>query len=107
MKMLIAGVKAQSGKTKADRDYVFSEAYVLLPLEAINFGSHRSIVFGYEPVTMKLVDGLIGEFAHFRFPCVLEVEQINKKFRDTVEVFISSVSRVEPALKPVDAAKAS
>lgn len=96
MKMLFAGVKSQSGKTKDGRDYSFSEAYVLLPMESFNKGSHHNTVYGYEPVTMKLVDGLICEFSHLRFPCVLEVEQINKKYRDNIEVFISGVSRTEP-----------
>lgn len=107
MKMLIAGVKAQTGKTKEGKDYSFCEAYVLLPLEAFNKAGHHSTVYGYEPVTMKLVDGLVSEFAHFRFPCVLEIDQINRKYRDTVEVFISGVSRVESVIKPADISKAA
>ena len=99
MKLLIAGVKCIAGTSdKTGRSYSFSEVYGLLPLESVDKQNLRVETYGFEPVTFKLADGLIREFAGLRFPGVFDVEQVNRKFRDTVEIFISGINR--PEIKP-------
>ena len=94
MKLLIAGVKCIAGTSdKTGRSYSFSEVYGLLPLESVDKQNLRVETYGFEPVTFKLADGLIREFAGLRFPGIYEVEQVNRKFRDTVEIFISGIIR--------------
>lgn len=96
MKLLIAGAKSIAGtSTKTGRPFVLSELYSLLPLESVDKPNLRVEVYGFEPVTFKLADGLIREFAGLRFPGVFDVEQLNRKYNNSVEVYISGINRSE------------
>lgn len=99
MKLLIAGAKSIAGTSaKTGRPFFLSEVYALLPMESVDREKLRVETYGFEPATFKLADGLIREFAGLRFPGVFDVEQLNRKYNNAVEVFISGINR--PELKP-------